>query len=234
MTPYGVKAALIASGWFDTPGQAPARFHHDVAIAINAALQQIWNSSFGSSFARQEQSFSTVNGTASYGLNDGVQRVLGDVRCNGRHLIEIESLAAFRDRATVFSLTATETTPRFYHLQRVYVGSGSTDTEAMDLSLDLAPTPTAAYTVTFRAQMEPPNYSACDLEADSNAIPMPHRMVESLLIPLARYHLRGSSYLQDPKLRDAFTADGEAVLARLGLVEPSQAKRRREEVPATT
>lgn len=235
MTPYRVYAALLASCWYSTPAQAGNRAKHDVALAINAALQDIWHAPKAEPFTRAEQSFATAPGTDTYALAASVARVLGDVRCLGRTLTEVASLSGFRDRATNFDLTAGETTPRYYHVARSYAGAGSSNREAMEIALLLGPTPAATLTVTFRAAMEPPSYSACDLEnTDSGAIPMPHSRAESLLLPLARYHMLDSSYVQDPKLRAEFADNGERVLVQLGYTEPSQAKRKAKGDPALT
>jgi hypothetical protein len=234
MTPYEAKAALLASLWFDTPSQAPARAHHDVAIAISAAVQELWSAPGTEAYTRQEHTFPTVGGTEGYLLDDAILRVLGSVRAQGRTLIEVHTLSTFRNLDKALFVRSTDTTPRFYHVLREYAGVGSSEAEAMTLTMLLYPVPATVYNVSFWAAMEPRKYAACDLEVNEGHIPIPNHFEESILIPLARYHLLSSTYLQDPKIREQIAAEGERVRAHLALVEPSQAQRERKGVPAYT
>lgn len=217
MTPYAAHNALLRNAWYENPATTPTGVKSAALNALNAALQKLWASPLREEFATQQQSFSTSNGTYEYPLAAAIQpfaRSIDSVKCNGRYLIEILSESSFVNRATLFSLTGTETAPRFFHVEREYAGAASTAEEARATKIWLGPTPAATYTVTFNAVLEAPQYTLAGL-VDSGAVPMPDSRVESLLLPLAGWYLLASPYVLNPEVRKTLREQGRMAMAEI-------------------
>jgi hypothetical protein len=98
--------------------------------------------------------------------------------------------------------------------------SGQAD--AAKISLCLAPTPNANATLEFDAILEPTEYSAADLSDSAVSVPVAHKYVEEILLPLVRYFLTRSRFFTNADKLPMLEADYKAAMDSMGLGEPVQ------------
>lgn len=188
------------------------------------ALQEVWTAPTAEFLRRRKDSFSTSAGTASYGLASNLIEMLGPVYTPSRPLTPVNNRSdflAFTDRFLPADATAATGEPVAYYLERL--NSSNTDPDPVTVNLLITPTPQSAVTVSYEAAFEPPNLTECDLDSDDTVIPIPHSWLESILLPIAMWHLQFSHWYDIDQHNDTREAlKNKYALARqqLGLSDP--------------
>lgn len=222
MTLGEAKNDILRKIWIEHPDSAPSWAVTDVFHALNQAFQHLWQ--FGPAyFRRADYSFSTVIGTSSYELAQGVQEVFGPIRLNGGaiHLRAVADRSNFDFYHIRFkgetSEPASNGTPEVYHLDRKRQ-TEPTETDLAKINLLLKPTPSAVWTVDYEASVEAPSYAATD--ADSTELRMPHNAVESTLLPVARYFVQASHLFSNEETRGTLEQGYLSAMRGIGILDP--------------
>lgn len=213
---------LLRKLYLQDAASAPLEIKDDVTTAINRAFQDIWTQA-PDHFRRQKLTLTTVAAQDSYGLPQNVQEILGPVRIDRAFLALITNkgdILAFNTRfqgdLTVGSGSGQ---PQAYFLERLF--QSHTVEDNTTINMILAPTPDQAYTVEYECSTEAPIFERTDwCDTPAPVLPIPHKYVESILAPIARFFLMDSHYFTDFE-RSAMFKDGYLrALRTLGVSDP--------------
>jgi hypothetical protein len=153
---------------------APMYIRERALTDINATLQFI-QAAGGDFFNREVSTTATVSGTASYPLT-GVQQVVGPVRIGAMPLRELASRGEYDLYAAMLGASgdvaaASNAKPTAYFLQRLRdTANEATSGENTELTLLLAPTPDAIYSVAAEVTKLARNVTYADLTAGSQLV----------------------------------------------------------------
>lgn len=228
-----VRAALLRFVWIESTSP-PSYIDEDVANSVNQAFQTIWLAPLDY-YRRKSTTLATVASTASYTLTPAnVQEILTPVKIGAKHLRPIRTRSAFDHYPTRYqgqtSDTVDEGQPVAFYVERTN-NAGTADLSAV--SILFTPTPDAIYTVTYDYVPEAPSYTVSQM-SDASALEFPHEYVESLFLPIARFHMTNSHFFHNDKDRDreAFAIrEYQSAMQKLGYADPqvSQATEGRKE-----
>lgn len=222
MNRQAVRNDLLRKLGFTQPATTPTDAFDDVASAVNWAFQRMWSAPNGKFFRQKERSFNTVSGQSGYSLGADVLELISPVRASDRDLIPITHKGDVRRFAQRYLASdATKITKaRGFYLDRL---AGSDPSDPIELTILLAPTPTQVEQIDYEVGTVPPYYRACDLNEDTDEFPIPHNFIESLMLPLARWHILQSNYTRGRASQGdlEFYRDGyQTALGQLGLNDP--------------
>jgi hypothetical protein len=199
-------------------------FAKDEAInIINASLQLVWNNADGRNYWSNETlTITLADSESSQDLPDNIQNVTGPCRRadNKRPLAPIGTIGELETFPDLYLENQTAEEPLAYHIERTnQVGNDPART-----IFHVTP-PVTGDSLDFLLEVvkEAPRYTINDLTA-CPVIPIPHRYVESLLLPIARY--QASTFHLFRKTDQKETIDREYKQARisLGLADPLPGK----------
>jgi hypothetical protein len=183
-----VVADIFLQWGIEKPCAAPDFTKESAINCLNEGMQTVWNEARDRHYwTRQTLSVSYTGGASEIVLSDAVQSVIGPVRYGGRNLIPMTSPGerhAFYD-----NYGEVPSFPVGYHAD----SRAQTAADPARVALMLLPPPMETTTVTVDVVMEPPRYTVLDL-ATCPLVPLPHRYIESLLLPVTRY-LASKSHL---------------------------------------
>lgn len=204
---------------------------------FNAAIEAIQDA--GEDFyGREDATIPLVTGQEKYTLDANIQTVLKPVRLGtGEVLTQVTSYGAFYRFASNFldqlSPIVAQAKPTHYFVRSSRVTSSDDDSLGVggeDVKIDIlvapAPTSVVAGTSTLLLQVirEPGLVTAEALAAGTANLSVPHKYVESIFLPIARYSAMGSSFFYDrdkvPHLED----DYMRALQLLGKSDPRRPK----------
>jgi len=156
---------------------------------LNAAMQIVWNRASDRTYWSGNTLEITIASGDSHPLDDAIQNVIGPcrVKSSKRPLVPLGTIGELETFEDLYLDGCTSDEPLAYHIERVtQVGN-----DPAQCIFRVAPAVTAATTFLLEVVYEAPRYTTHDLVADP-VIPIPHRYVESLLLPVVRY--RASTY----------------------------------------
>ena len=190
---------------------------------INSALQLLWNESDDRSYWTNDTiTIVFADGDKSQVLGNDIQNVIGPCRRldNRQMLVPIGTIGELESFTDIYLDGNQALGPVAYYIQRL----NQDGNDPVECIFHVTP-PVSGGSVSFLLDVvkEPPRFTLNDLDV-CPVIPIPHRYVESLLLPIARYQA-SSFYLfrqQDQKP----TIDREYAQARvyLGLADPLPGK----------
>lgn len=164
------------------PDFAKTRALHD----LNTALQIVWNQARDRNYwTREKLTISLASGVSSQDLGNSVQNVIGPARLADtfRPLSPIGTRAELDQFVDLFLDGDTPNEPVAYYIERLNQ-SGS---EPAKCTFHVTPAPAADTDFLLDVVSEAPRYSWNDIDSCPR-IPIPHRYVESLLLPIVRFH----------------------------------------------
>ena len=209
---------------FEQTASAPVGAKDDIATALNRAFQEIFlrGPDF---FRRSEKSFNTVAATQAYTLTDDVQEVLEPVRIGLNTLQKVLSKGDILQWDTRFngstSVSASSGQPVCFYTERLNNGISHTDQEMAQVKIWLAPIPDDVYSVELEVAIEPPTYTRANFCDDPTPeLPIPHKYVESLLLPVARYFVTDSHYFTDLQKLKGLEQGFTRAFENLGIADP--------------
>ncbi|MEM0926625.1 MAG: hypothetical protein AAGJ83_11350 [Planctomycetota bacterium] len=197
MTAPDFKASLLRLFFQTKPATANATFHNEVAVAVNAAFQEIWTAPIlteGRPFNQSQHTFETQPGQPGYQLATGIMRVVGHVQVGGRPMEEVLNRGVFNRLSDFSGASSITGKPTHYFISNENAGDLKAD--ALRSEMHFFPHPIGTETCTFWAEVEPPSFTACDLDNSATVLPIPHQYIESVLIPIARFRLGASPWLK--------------------------------------
>ena len=190
---------------------------------INAAMQTVWNHADERSYWSNNTLTLTLNvGESSKDLPNNIQNVVGPCRRqdNRQPLAPIGTIGELETFVDIYLDGETPSVPLAYHIERM----AQTGADPARCVFHVTPA-VAGSTASFLLEvvLEAPRYTVADLRT-CPVVPIPHRYVESLLLPIARY--QASSFFLFRKADQKETIDREYAQARvaLGLADPLAGK----------
>lgn len=190
---------------------------------INAALQVVWNNADGRNYWSSDTLTITLADTeSSQNLPDDIQNVTGPCRRadNKRPLVPIGTIGELETFSDLYLENETSDEPLAYHIER----TNQTGADPAKTVFHVTP-PVSGASLGFLLEVtkEAPRYTTGDLTS-CPVIPIPHRYVETLLLPIARY--QASTFYLFRKADQKETIDREYQQARisLGLADPLPGK----------
>ncbi len=187
-----------------TYSAAPQVAKDRILSDLNATLQQLQDA--GEDFyGRADLTVPLVDGQQVYQLPTQVQTVLDPVRLsNGNILTKITTRGGLFRFGNIFldqlSSSVASGIPTHYFVE-TKLGT-STPGEDVEVDFYVLPTPTLSMmtggtSVLLQVINEPVIFTASDISAGTALIPVPHKYVESIFLPIARYNAMGSSLFYD-------------------------------------
>jgi hypothetical protein len=200
---------------------APGSMQSDCTAALSAAIQEIYRSPEGASWARADYGFRATPAHESSVLAANIVTVIGHVTCDGTHVTMAEEEGNFRNLPTIYKASPLGP-PRYGFLRKHFGGAQRRD--AVLVEMLLYPVPLVAHEIKFVAQLEPPDLTVCNLR--SVIIPVPDRQVELILLPIALDHLRTAAALPETTDKESIKDLASAARRALGLTEADNHRRR--------
>ena len=215
-------------------GATPSTAARDRAlIDINAGIQQMQLA--GEEFyGREEATVSLVTGQAAYDLPKTVQTVLEPVylALDGTPLRKLDSRGQMQVYAQVFQGSLTPTIangkPAAYFIEPLrdtHVDDGKED--SVKVRIHVLPQPSVTYNDTnlvLNVVKEPVLLTVADLADPEKRVPVPHKYVESILLPLVRWNATSSYLFTQKDMLDRYQAEYERALNLLGVADPRKDK----------
>lgn len=209
---WGIEDISIA------PGFARRRALHD----LNAAMQEVWNHARDRNYwTRSTASISFAEGVHSSTMANAVQNVIGPARTNyGRPLVPLGSRGELDQFEMLYLEGPPPEEPVAYYIERKHQ-SGSDPAQCI---MHIRPAaPEGGTAVSLDVVNEAPRYSWNDVD-NCTVIPIPHRYVESLLLPVARYHAMGCHLFIARDLTPGIESAYQAARGQLDSADPLPAK----------
>jgi hypothetical protein len=182
----------------ESPAQVPAPVLSDIAAAINAGRQTLWDTA-GRDYFIQETLKVTFAPAETQAQIPDLQEIFPPFAdtTNARQLIP---LTTFTQLATYDLLhtpiDATAITP-----QAVLVRSNASYSEpetSPHWTVTITPPPTQQTTIQALCVRRLTNITVAQLNDPATPLRVPNQHIETLLLPLARYALTASKYFTDP------------------------------------
>lgn len=197
-----------------TPGQLA-----DVAVAINWALQTM-HTAGEDFFTRRKLAVTYPGGGPELALPEEVQSVLGPVRlATGAHLRALESRGEYDAYGPLFmglgAYAVPNGTPQAYWVE-THRADDATDADLAKINIRLIPQPGGNTDLEVEGVEEAANYAVADL-GYTDPLPCPHKYVETIFLPLARYAITRSNDFSRAELRAELEKDFRFALSTLGL-----------------
>lgn len=198
-----------------------------ILVDFNAAIEAIQDAG-EDFFGREDLSVPLVQGQVNYILEDDVQTVLKPAfLSSGQVLTQITSRGAFYRFANHFldqiSLGVENGTPTHYFVESKR-GDVTDEAENVKIQISVLPAPTSvvAGTTTMVLQVirEPGLVTAAELAAGTASLRVPHKYVESIFLPIARYNAMGSTLFYDRDKAPHLEDDYIRALQLLGKADP--------------
>lgn len=227
MTATELKQRLLRVIGIDSPGAAPAHVVDEVVHAINHAYQVMWQDVprvLRSAYTRRIDSVTLDNGQRDKELAEDVQAVLPPVQLlptyspliPASHRSEINSFGFLRGRLEPDPVPGS---PQIYWIESKFQAAA----DSMRVTLIVAPTPTKETELRVEVEIAAPTVSSADLCGSTpTPLKVPNDYAESILYPLAAYHLAAASQrFKNPERFPAIEAEYERAKSRLGITDPS-------------
>jgi len=197
--------------------------HHDRAINIlNASMQMLWSDSAKNNYwtaTRKEVSIPAFSD--EFAMSDELQNVTGAVRLKNskKTLTKLTALSEFENYAVYFHGHTGRGDllgePEAYYVDR----TGQNAEDPAKVVLKFAPTPEVDTDILVEVVNEPAHYEWDDY-CQCSEIQIPHKYVESILIPICKYKAMSSRLFFKPDLAGSIVQEYNAALTQLGMNDP--------------
>jgi hypothetical protein len=206
---------------------APQAVKDRLLIDINAAIQQLQDA--GEDFyAREDLTVDLVANTQGYTLPKNIQTVLDDVMLDdGTVLKKLTSYGQFLQAGQLFldqlDNVVPAGTPQFYFVDSQR-DTADTTGDNVATTISLVPKPStavaAAANLIVPVIKEPTPVTAGQLTAGTSSLPVPHKYVESIFLPLARWNATTSYLFYDKERLSRYEDEYVRALKLLGKADP--------------
>ena len=223
LTVCDVVRDILMQWGLEIPCSAPQFAKIAAVNTINQAMQMVWNRAKDRNYwTRQTVSVTYPADAVSYELSDSVQNIIGHVRLDGRPLVPLGSRYEAEHFDELFGEDTTNP-PTAYFADRL----NQAGSEPCKVTLMLVPPPAEEKTVSVDAVMECTRYTVLDLDS-CPLVPIPHKYVESLLMPVARYLSMQSHLFINEANREAIVAGYQSALGGMDDADPLVAPARQQ------
>lgn len=186
---------------------------------LNRAMQVIWNRAKERNYWTQSKLEITFPANQSrMELPGNIQNVTGHARFADtlKPLAPIGSLSELEQFSDLFLDGATPDRPVAYYIDR----NAQASNDPTSCSIHVTPAPTVATVVALEVVNEAPRYTWDDYTART-VVPIPHKYVESLLLPVVRYYAACFwLYSGGEEQRKSLMMEYMDVARQIGLADP--------------
>jgi hypothetical protein len=201
---------------------------------LNASLQMVWNHAEERNYWSNETLTVTLNASdplTAYKTNSrskidlpaDIQNVTGPCRMasNNRPLVPLGTLGELETFADLYLDGETCAEPLAYHINRMNQAGG----DPSKCEFMVTPSVTGDDGVSFNLEVvrNAPRFTVDDMNS-CPLVPIPHRYVESMLLPIARYHASSFSLFSSKDLKESIDRDYQQARVALGLADPLPGK----------
>ena len=223
MTAADLKSRLLRV--VGVSASAPDYVVDAVVNAINHAFQVLWVDvprDRRVPYTRRIDNITLGPGVSTAALGIDVQAVLPPVRVlpekkplmPAAHKSEVENYGLYRGNATG---ETTNAPPQVYYVESLHHAASN----AMTVSLIVAPTPALDTEIVLEVELLAPSFTHADLCA-GKLVPVPNNYAESILLPIAAYHLATQSdWYNKPERLPGIEAEYTRAKARAGIIDPT-------------
>lgn len=218
------RAELELFGVTD-PAQASGGVTARCLTDINAAIQQMQDA--GEDFyGREPMTVDLVDGVGAYVLDKDVQSVLDPATLSDDTILrKLTSRGQLLTFAQLFQdqLTgpADAGKPVAYYVESLFDDSDPEDNVTIKVHVRPAPDgPNAMLNLILGVIKDARVLTAAGLVDNTARIPVPHKYVESILLPLVRWNATTSYFFVQKEMLDRYEADYERALKLLGKADP--------------
>lgn len=168
----------------EQPCAAPEMAKISALNVLNNAMQVLWNQAKDRNYWTQ----STINVTFNTGVTESIltntiQNVVGPARLStGELLVPLANISEAENFADAFVEDGTNNGPVSYYIER----NNQAGADPAKCTMIISPAPTGNITVRLDVVTEAPRYFITDF-VSCPLCPIPHKYVESLLMPVCRY-----------------------------------------------
>jgi hypothetical protein len=175
---------ILLSWGIEQPCSAPNMAKIAALNILNQGMQILWNQAKDRNYWTQSTLNLTINGGSSTQiLTDTIQNVVGPARLStGETLVPLANISELENFQNSFLESSSANAPCAYYIERNFQ-SGD---DPARCTIMLAPTPVSNVTVNIDVVTEAPRYTIFDFDT-CPICPIPHKYVESLLLPVCRY-----------------------------------------------
>lgn len=208
-----VVADILHLWGFTNPHTAPGYAIKRALTDLNAALQIVWNQADVRDYwVKQTLTISLLANATSSNLPDDVQNITGLCRLSStrRTLVPCGTLGELENFMDFYLDGETVTEPVAYHVQRL----NQVANDPARCIFHVTPAPLVNTDILVDAVKESPRYGIRDV-TNCPRIPIPHRYVESILLPVVRK--RATSYYLFTAQDKLEAIDQEYAQARISL-----------------
>ena len=202
--------------------KAPAWARRAALNVLNSAMQAVWNQARDRSYwTRSTVAVSLEAGFSEAVLDQGVQNVTGPVRpaATRRPLAALGTPGELEQFADLYLDGESPGEPVAYYIER----QRQAGKEPCKCTLKVAPAPAEPTELMVDVVLEAPRFTWNDVDRCPR-VPMPHRYVESLLLPIARYQAMSGHLAVAPERRAQIEAEYAAARLGLELADPLPGK----------
>lgn len=190
---------------------------------VNASLQTVWNHAEDRNYwSSDTMTIALADGVDSFDLPNDIQNVVGPCRRadNLRPLVPIGTIGELETFSDLYLDGETAAEPLAYHINRMAQAGNDPAKCVFNVTPAVAG---AALSFLLEVVREAPRYTFEDLRV-APVIPIPHRYVESLLLPIVRYHASSFSLFIAKDQKETIDRNYQAALVALGLADPLPGK----------
>ncbi len=206
-------------GICNAPGFAVERAVSD----LNSAMQTVWNQAKDRTYWTSETLTLTFSdGESSKDLPTNIQNVTGPCRRsdNKRPLVIVGTIGELETFSDLYMDGETAGEPLGYHIDRM----AQTGNDPAKTVLHIVPSVTGdSVSLLLDVVRESPRYYIKDLDS-CPALPIPHRYVESLLLPILRYKASSFWLFNNTEGKATIDRDYQLAMEALGLADPLPGK----------
>lgn len=184
LTVCDVLRDIMMCWGMEQPCAAPEMAKISALNVLNNAMQVLWNQAKDRNYWTQ----STITVAFNTGVTDSVltneiQNVVGPARLStGELLVPLANISEAENFADAFVEDGTNNGPVSYYIER----NNQAGADPAKCTMIISPAPTQNITVRLDVVTEAPRYFITDFVA-CPLCPIPHKYVESLLMPVCRY-----------------------------------------------
>ena len=206
LTVCDVIRDILMSWGMESPCSAPQMAKIAALNVLNQSMQVVWNQAIDRSYwTTSNLSVAISSGSNTSILTNDIQNVTGPVRLTtGELLVPLANISEFENFSASFLDGDSASVPVAYYLER----EKQSGADPVKCILNIAPTPSSNITVKMEVVTEAPRYSLIDFDS-CPLCPIPHKYVESLLMPVCR-HMAMSSHLFIARDRQEAIVNGYA------------------------
>lgn len=211
-----IRDILLCWG-IEHPCSAPDMAKTAALNILNSGMQVLWNQAQDRNYWTQSTiELAFPSGTSSLVVDNLIQNVIGPARLTtGEPLVSLANISEAESFSGAFLEDDAPLKPVGYFVERNY----QTGADPAQCTFILSPTPTTNVTVRVDVVKEAPRFTILDFES-CPVCPVPHKYVESILLPVCRYLSMHSHLFSNREREKAIVAGYAEARSLLDVADP--------------